>query len=122
RIPEWFPGIDAELLASFGWAFSVEPLRDRVVAGISRTLWILLATVVFVLLIAGTNVANLLLIRAESRQRELAVRAALGAGRGRIAATFLAESLLLAGAGGAAGLVIAAWAIRLLVAYGPAQL
>jgi predicted permease len=122
RIPEWFPGIDAELLASFGWGVTVEPLRDRVVAGISRTLWILLATVAFVLLIAGTNVANLFLIRAESRQRELAVRAALGAGRGRIAATFLAESLLLAGAGGAAGLVIAAWAIRLLVANGPAQL
>jgi putative ABC transport system permease protein len=122
RIPEWFPGIDAELLASFGWGLTVEPLRDRVVAGIARTLWILLATVAFVLLIAGTNVANLFLIRAESRQRELAVRAALGAGRGRIAATFLAESLLLAGAGGAAGLVIAAWAIRLLVANAPAQL
>ena len=122
RIPEWFPGIDAELLASFGWGFTVEPLRNRIVAGISRTLWILLATVAFVLLIAGTNVANLFLIRAESRQRELAVRAALGAGRGRIAATFLAESLVLAGAGGAAGLVIAAWAIRLLVANGPAQL
>jgi putative ABC transport system permease protein len=122
RIPEWFPGIDAELLASFGWALTVEPLRDQVVAGISRTLWTLLATVGFVLLIAGTNVANLFLIRAESRQRELAVRAALGAGRGRIAAAFLAESLVLAAVGGAAGLVIAAWAIRLLVANGPAQL
>jgi predicted permease len=122
RIPEWFPGIDAELLASFGWGLTIEPLRDRVVSGIARTLWILLATVAFVLLIAGTNVANLFLIRAESRQRELAVRAALGAGRGRIAATFLAESLLLALSGGAVGLVIAAWAIRLLVAYGPAQL
>jgi predicted permease len=122
RIPEWFPGIKPDLLASFGWSFTVEPLRDRVVASISRTLWILLATVGFVLLIAGTNVANLFLIRAESRQRELAVRAALGAGRGRIAATFLAESLLLAVLGGTAGLVIAAWAIRLLVAHGPSQL
>jgi predicted permease len=122
RIPEWFPDIKPELLASFGWSFTVEPLRDRVVASISRTLWILFATVGFVLLIAGTNVANLFLIRAESRQRELAVRAALGAGRGRVAATFLAESLLLAAAGGAAGLVIAAWAIRLLVAHGPSQL
>lgn len=122
RIPEWFPDIEPDLLASFGWSLTVEPLRDRVVAGISRTLWILFATVGFVLLIAGTNVANLFLIRAESRQRELAVRAALGAGRGRIAATFLAESLLLAGVGGAAGLVLAAWVIRLLVAHGPSQL
>ena len=122
RIPEWFPDIKPDLLASFGWAVTVEPLRERVVASISRTLWILFATVGFVLLIAGTNVANLFLIRAESRQRELAVRAALGAGRARIAATFVAESLLLAVAGGAAGLVIAAWAVRLLVAHGPSQL
>lgn len=122
RIPEWFPGMTPDLLATFGWSFTLEPLRDRMVAGIAQTLWILLATVGFVLLIAGTNVANLFLIRAESRQREVAVRAALGAGRGRIAATFLGESLVLAAAGGAAGLLIAAWATRLLVANGPAQL
>jgi putative ABC transport system permease protein len=122
RIPEWFPGLTADVLAGFGWSVSVEPLRDRVVAGVARTLWILFGTVGFVLLIAGANVANLFLVRAESRQRELAVRSALGASRSRIAGTFLAESLMLATIGGLAGVMAAAWATRLLVAYGPAQL
>ena len=122
RLPEWFPGLTADVLAGFGWSVSVESWRDRVVADVSRTLWILLGTVGFVLLIAGTNVANLFLVRAESRQREMAVRAALGAGRLRLSATFLAESVVLAAIGGAAGVVLAAWSTRLLVAYGPPQL
>jgi putative ABC transport system permease protein len=110
------------VLTGFGWAVTVQPLRDRVVANVSRTLWILLGTVGFVLLIAGANVANLILVRAESRQRELAVRSALGASRSRIAGTFLAESLVLTSIGGLAGLVIAEGATQLLVAYGPANL
>lgn len=122
RLPEWFPGLTADVLAGFGWSVTVESWRDRVVADVSRTLWILLGTVGFVLLIAGTNVANLFLVRAESRQREMAVRAALGAGRLRLSTTFLAESVVLAALGGAAGVVLAAWATRMLVAYGPPQL
>ncbi len=122
RIPEWFGDLTADLLARFGWSVTVERWRDRTVADVSRALWVLMATVGFVLLIAGTNVANLFLVRAEARQPELAVRSALGAGRARLAAVFLAESLLLAAIAGAAGVALAAWAIRLLVAYGPARL
>ena len=122
RLPEWFPGITENDLSGFGWSVSTERLRDREVAGVSTTLWVLFGTVGFVLLIAGANVANLFLVRAESRQRELAVRSALGASRSRIAGTFLAESLVLAIGGGLAGLLIADGATSLLVAYGPANL
>ena len=122
RIPEWFPDITPELLDRFGWAVSVAPLRERVVADVSTTLWILFGTVGLVLLVAGANVANLFLVRAESRQHEVAVRSALGASRSRIAGTFIAESLVLAAIGGAAGLLIAAGGTRLLVAYSPPQL
>ena len=122
RIPEWFPGMTMDLLAGFGWSVSVSRMGDRVVSEVSRTLWILFAAVGFVLVIAAANVANLFLVRAESRQRELALRAALGATRFRLALIFLAESLVLAIVGGAAGLMIASWATRLLIAYGPAHL
>ncbi|MGE0862910.1 MAG: ABC transporter permease [Vicinamibacterales bacterium] len=122
RIPEWFPGLTREVLDGFAWSVSVTPLGERVVGSVSTTLWILFGTVGLVLLIAGANVVNLFLVRAESRQHEFAVRAALGASRSRIATTFLAESLVLAALGGAAGLLIALGAAELLVAYGPAQL
>jgi predicted permease len=122
RIPEWFPGLTKETLEGFGWSVTMQPLQERMVSDVSTTLWILLGTVGFVLLIAGANVANLYLVRAESRQHEIAVRSALGAARIRIAATFLAESLLLAAIGGFTGLLIGGGATRLLVAYGPAQL
>ena len=122
RIPEWFPGLTRELLDGFGWSASIAPLRERVVSDISNTLWVLFGTVGLVLLIAGANVANLFLVRAESRQREVAVRSALGASRGRIVGTFLAESLVLAAIGGLVGMQLAAIGTRLLVAYGPAQL
>jgi predicted permease len=122
RIPEWFPGMTKDVLAGFGWSVSVGRMQDRVVAEVSRTLWILFAAVGFVLIIAGANVANLFLVRAESRQRELALRAALGATRFRLALIFLAESLVLAIVGGIGGLIVASWATRLLVAYGPVGL
>jgi predicted permease len=122
RIPEWYPDLTRETLDKFGWSVSVDPLRERVVADVSRTLWILFASVGLVLLIAGANVANLFLVRAESRQLEVAVRSALGASRGRVAGTFVAESLVLAAIGGVAGLLLAWAGTRLLVVYGPPQL
>jgi putative ABC transport system permease protein len=100
----------------------VRPLKEATIGGVSRALWILLASVALVFVVACANVANLFLVRSEARQRDVAVRRALGASRGRIARYFLSESALLAMAGGAAGLVLAAGAVRLLVRVGPATL
>jgi len=97
-------------------------LKEEVVREAERTLWILLGSVCFVLLLACANVANLVLVRAEGRQRETAVRRALGAGRLDVLRYHLAEGVLIALAGGALGVALAGLAVRILVATGPETL
>ncbi len=98
------------------------PMRDDVVNGVSGTLWIVAATAGLLLIVAYANVANLALVRADGRQRELAVRAALGAGRSHVMALFFTESAILATIGGALGFLIAALGIHALVSAGPVEL
>lgn len=101
---------------------NVRPLAADVIRNVGQILWILLAAVGVVLLIACGNVANLFLVRAEGRHQELAVRAALGASRGRIARALLSESVVLALAGGLLGVLLAQAAIELLRTIAPAEL
>ena len=110
------PGWSPDAFTSARIAPRLRPLKDELTGDIGNTLWVLMGAVTMVLLIACANVANLLLVRADGRRHELAVRTALGAGAGRIARELLVESMLLCLAGGVLGLALAGAALRVLLA------
>ena len=101
---------------------NLRPLKQDVVGDIGKVLWVLMGSIALVLLVACANVANLLLVRVEGRRQELAIRSALGAGWGRIAAELFFESVVLGVAGSLIGLAFAYGALRLLVAMAPTGL
>ncbi len=116
------PGFSAKLFADAHIGPNVRPFMRDVVGDIGNMLWVIMGTIGLVLVIACANVANLLLVRAEGRQHELSVRAALGAGWGRMARDLLGESIALALIGGGLGLALAYGALHMLAVIGPANL
>ncbi len=127
-IPVWMdsfsngPGIDPHWYIKWRIAPDFHFLKQEVIGNVGSVLWAVMGTIGLVLVIACINVANLLLVRAEGRQLELSIRAALGAGRGRIARELLFESVLLGLVGGVLGIGVADAGLRLLVSIGPANL
>jgi len=117
-----FPGYSPKMFTDARLAPALRPLKDAIVGDVGRVLWVLMGTIGIVLLIACANVANLLLVRTDGRQQELAVRAALGAGWTRIARELMTESVILGICGGVIGLGLAYGGVRLLAAVAPANL
>lgn len=120
RLPEAVPtAYSGGWMQRSGFATRVYPLKAYVVGDVSRTLWILFGAIGVVLLIVYANVANLFLVRAEVRRREVAIRTALGAGNGAIVRHFVAESFVLAAAGGVLATVMALWGMDALTHLAP---
>jgi predicted permease len=113
------PGFSLKMFEDAHFAPNIKPLKSRVVGDVGKLLWVLMASIGMVLLIACANVANLVLVRVEGRKQELAIRAALGAGWSRIASDLLFESVVLGVLGSLIGLGLAYGALRLLVAMAP---
>ncbi|HEV3329615.1 MAG TPA: ABC transporter permease [Bryobacteraceae bacterium] len=127
-LPVWMdswtngPGTNGQVYKIWRITPALRPLKQEVVGNVGDILWVVMGTIGLVMLIACANVTNLLLVRAEVRQQELALRAALGAGRGRLVRSLLVESVILGLMGGVLGVGLAYWGLRFLVAIGPANL
>jgi len=124
-LPVWlhgWPGGGTQFYESMRITPALRPLKDDVIGNTGATLWLVMGTIAIVLLIACANVTNLLLVRAEGRQQEVAVRAALGAGSWRLTRELLLESVLLSVLGGLLGLGVASAVLRVLVSIGPTGL
>jgi predicted permease len=115
-------GASTKMFENTRLAANLRPLKQDVIGDVATVLWVLMGTIGIVLLIACANVANLMLVRAEGRQHELGIRAALGASWPRLAGELLLESVTLGALGGALGVALAYWALRGLVALAPAGL
>jgi len=122
RLSERFPDLTPTFVERMDLRAEVHPYMDDVVGDVRTALWVLLGTVGFVLFIACANVANLLLVRAEGKRREIAVRSAIGAGRGQLLVQHLSETLLLAAGGAALGLVLAWQGLAILRRLGSGSL
>jgi putative ABC transport system permease protein len=108
--------------SELGWTVRLLPAREALVGNVQKTLMVLLGAVGLVLLIGCVNIANLLLARASGRRREMAIRLALGAGRGRLIAQLLTESLLLSFLGGAIAIIVVASVMKLLIGFLPPEI